>query len=251
MLVFMALKTNKIHKITLFVGAVMLLVIAFLYLHDVPTQITKDDEKYITLILTEAGYSPENLSQQASGDFKNQISAIKNIQASVFSTAPLTKPLPLNTPKEPKNLYEAGFGNCNDRSRYLDKALRMAGFNTRYASIYETPDQTPAWRAVLSKSKTARSHALVEVQTKQGWVFVDSVTPWMAISAQGKPVSLEEWKEEKDNIEWSQQVEAEIYPVLEGDFVHIYGLYSRHGRFYPPYNFFPDIDWHSLLFHNF
>jgi hypothetical protein len=36
---------------------------------------------------------------------------------------------------------------------------------------------------------------------------------------------------------------------MDGDFVFVYGLYSRHGGFYPPFVPLPDFDW-AQLHHN-
>ena len=35
-------------------------------------------------------------------------------------------------------------------------------------------------------------------------------------------------------------------PILGRPFTYLFGLYSRHGRFYPPYTPVPDLDWGQL-----
>lgn len=41
------------------------------------------------------------------------------------------------------------------------------------------------------------------------------------------------------SIQWHKGPPTNIY---EQPFTFVYGLYSRHGQFYPPYNFVPDIN---------
>ena len=34
--------------------------------------------------------------------------------------------------------------------------------------------------------------------------------------------------------------------IYSAPFTWVYGFYSRHGRFYPPYNAVPDVNWGEL-----
>ena len=64
------------------------------------------------------------------------------------------------------------------------------------------------------------SHAVSDVLTVDGWVRVDSNEAW--VSVDGPPPS----------------------PIYDG--VTIVGLYSQHGRFYPPFTPIPDVNWREL-----
>jgi hypothetical protein len=45
-------------------------------------------------------------------------------------------------------------------------------------------------------------------------------------------------------IQWEVRPPSDTYLH---HFVFTYGLYARHGRFYPPYNFIPDVNYGELL----
>ncbi len=48
-------------------------------------------------------------------------------------------------------------------------------------------------------------------------------------------------------VDWDPR-NREVPPKLGAPFVYIYGLYSRHGRFYPPYIRFPNVNWRELTY---
>ena len=52
----------------------------------------------------------------------------------------------------------------------------------------------------------------------------------------------------KDNTIWNSDFAPFMNPILKNNFIYIIGLYSRHGRFYPPYNFIPDINWGEFMY---
>ena len=89
------------------------------------------------------------------------------------------------------------------------------------------------------------SHALTEVRTRRGWMIVDSKTRWAGLTADGRPIDLREVREKADQ-RWSEAVRAPLPEIYGAPFTWVYGLYSRHGRFYPPYNPIPDVNWAEL-----
>ncbi|MDB2682713.1 transglutaminase family protein [Alphaproteobacteria bacterium] len=209
-------------------------------------------------VSTEITYSDRSSLKNAGALFKpdesvgfdSEIRTIRAIQKAAFKVAPRTWPIAVGASREPEDLVELGYGNCNDRSRFLDKALRLAGFETRYASLYETAKTGSAFLSLITRdTEIVRSHALVEVKTSRGWMFVDSVSPWLALEARNNPVGLERWQNEEDKagFSWLRQPGGEIYFLMKDDFTYVYGLYSRHGQFYPPYVPVPDIDWFGML----
>jgi hypothetical protein len=91
------------------------------------------------------------------------------------------------------------------------------------------------------------SHAATEVLTKKGWMVIDSNHPWLALDVNNNPISIKKIKQSFDNsvyIDWKRTPYNNVF--LES-FVFVYGLYSRHGRFYPPYNFIPDINYGEFI----
>ena len=73
--------------------------------------------------------------------------------------------------------------------------------------------------------------------------MVDSNAPWVSTDSNDQPISIEAIKRDIENtvaIEWGEEPPTAIYTK---PFTFVFGLYSRHGRFYPPYNFVPDINY--------
>ena len=61
------------------------------------------------------------------------------------------------------------------------------------------------------------------------------------------PLSINKIQHDIENsfyINWKKPPSDEIYLH---SFIYVYGLYSRHGRFYPPYNFIPDINYREFI----
>jgi transglutaminase-like putative cysteine protease len=172
----------------------------------------------------------------------------------VFAASPGSRAIAFRQPREPSDLLNARSGQCFDRARTLDKALRFVGYQTRYVSIYKRPKGWSVLDVLLSpadrqSNEGVRSHAVVEVLTAQGWLFLDTVTPFISQDKAGKPISLAAWQNtrDKDQALWMPQAPpARLYPLLQSDFVQVVGLYSRHGMAYWPYVPLPDIDWFAL-----
>ncbi|MCC6598985.1 MAG: hypothetical protein IT559_09370 [Alphaproteobacteria bacterium] len=222
--------------------------IVFLGLHNVSSRITDQDRYYIQKILEDAGFS----ALSSRGDFDTEIAAILAIQNAAFHTAPATGLIPLNTPREPKNLYEAEAAYCSDRARFIEKALRLYGFKARFASIYEnTPDKNFIQTLLTKGLEGAHSHAVVEVKTTKGWLVIDTRTHWISLDWHNNPHDLREiqrFAAEKTWPEWSALSKEPMFFLMKDPFYILYGVYSRHGRFYAPYTpYVPDIDFTQLL----
>ncbi len=128
-------------------------------------------------------------------------------------------------------------GLCFDRSRTLDKAFNYMGFETRHVYLLYRKDLS------LLKSLFHRghpSHAVTEVKTSRGWLYVDSNRPWIAIARDGLPHGAGGiWKY------FDEFNEAPEY--VRGPWWAIRGLYSRKGAFYAPYLPLPQVNWHDFL----
>ena len=109
--------------------------------------------------------------------------------------------------------------------------------------MYSTVEAGTALRALATPNTI--SHALTEVKTRRGWMIVNSKTRWAGLTADGQPLDLGEVRNKADQ-KWSGVVKASIPEIYGAPFTYVYGLYSRHGRFYPPYNSFPDVNWAEL-----
>jgi hypothetical protein len=236
--------------VVLVLGVVCLGAFLTAYMHNVPKTISEEDMVYIHKIVQEQGYDWGDLL--AHDDFIAEIEDIRAIQKAVLILTATQKQVPNNRTRDPKDLYELRYAQCSDRSRVIDKMLRAAGFKTRVASLYITANTGSAIQAILSNNKDlVRSHAMVEVLTSRGWMMVDTNDAWVGLDQDMQPVSLEEWyiKVEQGNPDiWHASNQGRIYWLLEDSFTFVYGLYARHGYFYPPYNAIPDVNWAELRY---
>jgi hypothetical protein len=206
---------------------ITLLLLSALYLSRVDNTITFEDKKFITdyFIKLEAG-DPYKTS------YEEQLNLIKSIQHSVFVVAPTQGGIDKRNTREPKDLYLNKAGLCFDRSRVIEKILRYYGFKTRHISIYSTKNTGSIFKSLVTPG--INSHALSEVLTSKGWLVVDSNAEWLAID-KNKEVVTEKLLNNFPSI------------IYMEDFFVIYGLYSRHGMYYPPYNFIPDINYSEFI----
>jgi hypothetical protein len=69
------------------------------------------------------------------------------------------------------------------------------------------------------------------------------------LDAQQQPISMMEIKKDalKHQIEWDDRYYSHMHEIYKQPLTFVYGLYSRHGKFYPPFNFVPDINWPEFV----
>lgn len=173
------------------------------------------------------------------GRFDEQMATIGAAQRAVLAAAPVDQGIPQGQSRELPDLLRAGKGLCFDRSRAIETVLRVAGFEVRHVAIYSLADGRSPTSALITPQVS--SHAVTEAKTARGWIVVDSNIPWLGLTKGGNPVSMEELSEIRP-----ESLAAEPHRIFQDDFTWVYGLYSRHGRFYPPYNPVPDVNWREL-----
>ncbi len=245
---YMKKKRHYFFIFTAFAGFICITALGALY--NVPKGISAEDRVYLKKILGARQQAPVTAF---SGKFRDEIATIRAVQEAVFATTPKDGAIPHGQSREPKDLYETDTAYCGDRARVMDKALRMLGLETRYVSLYnKIPGQSFFGRLLYAGGQNS-SHALVEVKTSHGWMMVDTRKRWMSLTKDEQPVSLAEWQAavrqgNKSIYNWSVISPEDKYPLLEEDFYIIYGLYSRHGKFYPPYTpYIPDVNFRELM----
>ena len=198
---------------------------------NVQTDVTKQDaEIFVVLGLAKPETSPT---------FEQEIALIRQVQIIVFSKAPFGEGIPEYEAREPADLMRFGQGLCFDRSRTFDKAFEYLGFESRHVYLLYREDK-PLMKALLHYGQT--SHAVTEVKTSKGWMFVDSNTPWIALNRNGEPVNADEV--------WLRYAEFDNAPTyLKPAWWAIRGMYSRKGQFYDPYLPFPfpELNWQDFL----
>lgn len=169
-----------------------------------------------------------------------QVKCISSMQNKVFALVEVSdNGIGHNKPREPINLVKIKKGLCYDRSRFIEKILTYYKIPYRHVSIYFTDDNS----SFPYLNINSYSHAFTEVKTSKGWMVVDSIEPFI-----GKNNSTV-----YDAFELKKQISKNKNIPLNfkfGDYSVIYGLYSRHGKFYPPYNSLPDINWEQFLCYN-
>ena len=218
-----------------FIAVFAVVVLSF---HAVDNSLTEEDRQYIPMYLS--GVAP----LQENPTYEDQLSFIILVQRSVLNMAPRNVGLPFSQKREPKELYLAKTGLCFDRSRVIEKILRYSGFETRHVSIYSKEKTDSTIKSLITPGVS--SHAVTEVLTKNGWLIVDSNEPWVSTDKNIQPVSIENIQqsvENSDRIKWGK----EPISIYLKPFTFVYGLYSRHGYFYPPYNFVPDINYGEFI----
>lgn len=206
--------------------------------HNVPRSVRPADVAAANALL--ASY-PVDRSRPSR--FSEQVKLVLAIQDAVLSAAPMDKGIPHGKPRELADVVGYGFGLCYDRSRAIETVLRSRGFETRHAAIYRTDQSGSVLKALATPG--IDSHAVTEVRTSRGWLLVDSNHRWIGLTREGRPVDLAELRSKPDR-HWHQLVKDPPAPIFRRPFTWVYGLYSRHGRFYSPYTPIPDVNWREL-----
>ena len=207
----------------------LLVVVALGVYTNVSTKITEADKA----VFIELGFK----ALPASGTFEEQVAQISRLQAEIFKRAPLGDGIELYEPREPADLMRVGHGLCYDRSRTFDKGATFLGLEARHVYVLYKENKS-FLRALATFGQP--SHAVTEVKTSKGWMFVDSNTPWVAITKDGEPVGADDvWRR------FSDFQDPPSY--LKDPYWAIRGLYSRKGHFYAPYVLFPELNWYDFL----
>lgn len=209
------------------------LALSILFYHNVPKKLTEEDKIALDLILAD-------VPKEKPLEICAQIEYIRHVQSVVQTNKKLNK-IPQYQTREPQDYLSNGGGICYDRSRTLEKALNYRGFQTRHLSVFYKRTGKIDWK--LISQKDALSHALTEVKTKEGWLLLGTNVNWIAADVSCKVHSTKNIKSLNNNL-------SENFPESIGKYENqiVYGLYSRHGKFYPPYNFIPDYNLSELLY---
>lgn len=214
--------------------------------HNVPTALSATDRTTIEKLLATAQQRDLKPGAAVGRPFAEQVAIVSAVQAAVLATAPVIAPIPVDREREPRDLVELGFGECFDRSRAIEKALTYVGLKNRHAAVYSTVRTGSVLMTYLTPQ--VMSHAVTEVLTDKGWMVVDSNVPWIGLTKDLDVVSLEalQGNPQLRHASWHDLSKHDPSVIFKSDFTYLIGLYSRHGRFYPPYDFIPDVNFVQL-----
>ena len=179
--------------------------------------------------------------------FEDEIGIIKAVQDVVLNRSPRgSLPIKCGISREVKSVYISRLGSCVERSRVIEKILRYVGFKTRHIGVFSIAKTNSSIKSLLTEK--IPSHSVTEVLTKRGWIVVDPNYRWIAIDYDNNYLSIKDIKLRVQSMETNFYKSKPAEPIFTQKFVYIYGLYSRHGKFYPPYNFVPDIEWSEFTY---
>lgn len=227
------------------------ILVVILYLCNVPKTLSAEDQEYILKMLDEISFDIDTLRDHPS--FREEIRTIIGIQDAVFTRAPDIKLIPYGQEREPEHLYKLGHGYCCDRARTMDKAMRLAGFQSRYVSLYRKHPDYSFWQSLLTTKASdyeCHSHAVIEVKTSKGWMAVETRSRWVGVTGNLEVYDLERLKMLNDPLKhaWAPMNQEGPYKFFAFPFYTLHGLYSRHGKFYPPFiKFLPNVNWREAL----
>ena len=232
----MALK----RKILFFLPIVLVLVAVYKF-SNVDVNVTEADVQAIKQLKIKDDCSLIN-------SFENELKCIQAIQNAVYTHVDVGEGIGIgdNQSREPLQLLAEGEGLCYDRSRFIEKVLSYYNFEIRHVSIFYSKEAS----SLAFLDKAAKSHAFLEVFTSQGWLLVDSIDSFIAIDKEKNIYTATALRDMKDRIKFVDFFGNSLPQNFYKNYSVIYGLYSRHGKFYPPYTPIPDINWKQLIKYN-
>lgn len=218
---------------------ILIYVVVLFLQHNVKTNVQEDDIHFIKIYLE--GIDRNTRAQNL--NFDEQIALIHRVQSNVLDISPNGNGIPHYLERRPQNLFQSGQGLCYDRSYVLELIFKYLGFETRHVSLYWNNPKRFVFTDLTQKG--IQSHAISEVKTKKGWLIVDSNAKWTGINHLLLPLSIKKLNYNVATIAWATPPPSLFYSKQHH---YIYGLYSRHGKFYPPYNLIPDYNIKELLY---
>lgn len=155
--------------------------------------------------------------------YEKEIECLLAIQRAVQNIGELKCPTK-SAVIEPPEFLKRNFGCCYDRARFIEKASRYFGFETRHLFIIEP---YRSWSVSNFLPLGQESHATSEIYTSKGWLGIDSNDPFILLSESGLPST---YRNAIENLNSFPMMPKSKFYASELDI--IYGLYSRHGNFH-------------------
>lgn len=226
----------KVKLIVLVVTIAASMVVA--WLSNVPVSLTMGDRKAAGKISRDSQIYP--LKKNEKNDFLIQLNKLNQVlqyfQQSIQESRHAF--IPMDQPRELENWYSNRTGICWDVTRASEAFLSYLGFQVRHVSIYSLVSNSSPYIAFVTPRNA--SHAVTEVLTSRGWMLFDPNYGKLYVDEKGVPIAV---SEVHDALKSERIALKSAHEIFNSNYLAIYGLYSRHGRFYPPYVPVPDVSW--------
>lgn len=209
--------------------------VTFVIIHNVPVRPSADDRKYARKILSTAGLAEIRDFAECSS-FREEIEVLTAVQRAVLSVSLKSEGIPKGRSRGPRDIFELKQGLCYDRSYVNEKIFTILGFKNRHAALFSVGGREWKWRSLFAIGTP--SHHVTEVLTRRGWVVVDSNSMWIGVSGDDRSIGLFELRALNPQ---DRKVDG-ADPLLGTNFIYVLGLYARHGHFFWPYDWFPDLN---------
>ena len=234
------LKFLKSNRFKSFIYALFAIVIILFLINNVPSRLTKKDKLSIEKFIGDLEIDKVLIQK----DYNYQIKVLTQISNKVLDEIkPSSDGIPTGQSREPSIQIAAGYGQCFDRSRLIEKICRSLGFKTRHLYIIQNDQGRTLIKALLSSN--TNSHATSEIKTNKGWIVIDSNFKWLSVSEENLPIPFSKLNKVHN---LTTTPPEEVIPFYLSKTYRIYGFYSRHGYFYKPYLPIPDYNIRELLY---
>ncbi len=218
---------------------ILSLMLVLLYVGQMHDPLTDEDKVYAEKFLTENHVQPPHTNLT----YSEQLAFVTQVQKAVVKYHYSDNGIPYNHPRNIKDYYENPYGLCYDKSHAIEKILQVYGFETRHISIYYYRNFFERMFGFFIPN--SESHAASEVKTLKGWMYIDSIVPYLGLY-NNMPVNISAVR----SLIQQEKVDYEgLGPYrFGGHFNFMYGMYSRNGRLYPPYSIIPDYNFYELSY---
>lgn len=222
---------KKIFRISIYV--ILFFVLTAFMFNSKPV-VTKEDKQYIDLFLKEWNISSS--PAEVHKDFESEYAFISRVQDSIVGKI-CHSYVSIEGIGTVKEYYKIRQGFCYDRAVMLEKFFLYYGFDIRHVYVYYNSDNSVPDRSDFF-GKGLRSHAIVEVKTKKGWMTVGTNCNWLGVLKGGEVLSVYGLRRKlaDGSLDLLKENNKGI-PFFEGlknkdRFRIVYGIYSRHGKFF-------------------
>lgn len=230
----MQINNLKLYKKYLLIFLIIISLIYFIKYNEVDKKLTLSDNKYIELILSDFNIDKEINFKDL--DYISKIQFIHSIQKKIVNNPNINKMIEKNHDREPKNYYNIKPNICYDNSRVMQKIFNYFNIDTTQLAIYSKSSNWPLLKLLFFPKIPSHSLTIVHIEDKN--LIVDSTNNFISLDSELNSISIDDIKQFYD-INWKY---SKPHPIFSNEYFIVYGLYSRHGKFYRPFWHFPDIN---------